>query len=160
MSLSLWCDRLSTICAVINHGSLSVCVQRSIFISIYLDWSWFGAGKANGTQAALRDRHRHDSSQFIGGECFLLPFNILHCSRSLACQCRLSNKLMVCLITLGDIWRRTEGGRPQRLLWALKKMDHTNRYSSAERNVLYGYAPWMNYFFYTPLGTSWFESIN
>lgn len=146
MSLSLWCDRLSTICAVINHGSLSVCVQRSIFISIF--------------PFPLRDRHRHVSSQFISGECFLLPFNILHCSRSLACQCRLSNKLMVCLITLWDIWGRTEGGPPQRRLWALNKMDRTNRYRSAERNVLYGYAPWMNYFFYTTQGMSWFESIN
>lgn len=147
-----------------NQSRLPLCLCTKIHLHFHLSRLklilWRSSRQSKPNPAALRDRHRHVSSQFIGGECFLLPFNILHCSRSLACQCRLSNKLMVCLITLWDIWGRTEGGPPQRRLWALNKMDRTNRYRSAERNVLYGYAPWMNYFFYTTQGMSWFESIN
>ena len=49
------------------------------------------------------------SSPFSGEELFPLPFNFSHCSCSLACQCWLSNKLMVCLITSWDIRRCADG---------------------------------------------------
>lgn len=105
---------------------LCVCIQRSICIYIYLEWDWLckvQASNTNKTKTAVRNTQFYLFSQFICEECFPLPFSVLHCSRSLACQCWLNNKLMVCLLTLWDMWRCTEGDPTQMRMWALKKID-------------------------------------
>lgn len=118
----LWCDRLRTVGAAINQMSVCVCVQGSFLFSIHLAGDWSGnvkASNANQTKTAVGNRQFYLFSQFISGKCFPLSFNISHCSCSFACKCWLSNKLMVCLITLLGIWQCIEGGPPEMLL----KMD-------------------------------------
>lgn len=131
----LWHDMLSTICTVISH--MPVC----ILLYFYFPGQRLivQASNTNKTKTAVRNKQLFIFSQLIGGECFPSPFNFLPYLCLLACQCWLSNKLMVCLITLWDIWQCTEGGPSKMLLWALKKMDHTNRSSSSQN----GYVTWM-----------------
>lgn len=97
----LWCDRLSAVCGLINQMS-----------SFPLSWT-----KSNvvifksATLTKVRNKQVHVFTQFFSRKRFPLPLNYLHCPCLLANQSWLSNKLMVCLVTLWHTWQCIEGGR-------------------------------------------------
>lgn len=92
---SLWCDRLSTICAQ-SITCLFVCSK------IFFKTNMIPFKLATQTQqkTLVRNRLSYFLFYFISSKRSPLLFSTSVCLRSLACQCWLSNKLMVHLVTL------------------------------------------------------------